>query len=191
MDSVYRFGQDTTMSSDGKLMDMLTGYAAAHQHPFNILVHLIGIPTIMLGVLIPLTWVSTGQGATEANLGHVLVFSFFLFYMSLDRIFAIVFLILALLLTELAMQIGALPMATSGAIAAAAFFGGYALQFVGHAVEKSMPVLVKHPIQANLAAPFFTIVEIFKLLHLRSALFDVVQREIAMRREASAAGGLE
>ncbi len=179
------------MSSDGKLMDMLTGYAAAHQHPFNILVHLIGIPTIMLGVLIPLTWVSTGQGATEANLGHVLVFSFFLFYMSLDRIFAIVFLILALLLTELATQIGALPMATSGAIAAAAFFGGYALQFVGHAVEKSMPVLVKHPIQANLAAPFFTIVEIFKLLHLRSALFDVVQREIAMRREASAAGGLE
>jgi uncharacterized membrane protein YGL010W len=191
MDSVYRFGHDTTMSSDGKLMDMLTGYAAAHQHPFNILVHLIGIPTIMLGVLIPLTWVSIGQGATEANLGHILVFGFFVFYMSLDRIFAIVFLILALLLIEVAMHIGALPMATSGAIAAAAFFGGYALQFVGHAVEKSMPVLVKHPIQANLAAPFFTVVEIFKLLRLRSDLFDAVQREIASRGDVSAAGGAE
>ena len=179
------------MSSDGKLMDMLTGYAAAHQHPFNIFVHLIGIPTIMLGVLIPLTWVSIGQGATEANLGHVLVFGFFLFYMTLDRIFAIVFLFLALLLTEVAMRIGASPMATSGAIAAAAFFGGYALQFVGHAVEKSMPVLVKHPIQANLAAPFFTIVEIFKLLHLRSDLFDAVQQEIASRRDANAAGAAE
>jgi uncharacterized membrane protein YGL010W len=191
MDSVYRFGHDTTMSSDGKLMDMLTGYAAAHQHPFNIFVHLIGIPIILLGVLIPLTWVSAGQGATEANLGHVLVFGFFVFYMSLDRIFAIVFLLLALLLTEVAMHIGALPMATSGAIAAAAFFGGYALQFVGHAVEKSMPVLVKHPIQANLAAPFFTIVEIFKLLRLRSDLFDAVQREIASRGDVSAAGGTE
>lgn len=176
------------MSSDGKLMDMLTGYGAAHQHPFNIFVHLIGIPTIMLGVLIPLTWVSTGQGATEANLGHVLVFGFFVFYMTLDRVFAIVFLILALLLTELAMRIGALPMATSGAIAAAAFFGGYALQFVGHAVEKSMPVLVEHPIQANLAAPFFTIVEVFKLLRLRSALFDSVQREIASKRESDTSG---
>ena len=37
------------MSADGKLMDMLTGYAAAHQHPFNIFVHMIGIPTIMFG----------------------------------------------------------------------------------------------------------------------------------------------
>ena len=126
------------MSSDVKLMDMLTAYAAAHQHPFNIFVHLIGIPIIMLGVLIPLTWVSIGQGATEANLGHVLVFGFFLFYMTLDRIFAIVFLFLALLLTELAMRIGAMPVATSGAIAAAAFFGGYALQFVGHAVENNL-----------------------------------------------------
>ncbi len=179
------------MRSDGKLMDMLTGYAAAHQHPFNILVHLIGIPIIMLGVLIPLTWVSIGQGAAEANLGHVLVFGFFMFYMTLDQIFAIVFLILALLLAELAKHIGVLPIATSGGIAAAAFFGGYALQFIGHAVEKSMPVLVKHPIQANLAAPFFTIVEIFKLLRLRTALFDDVQREIASQREASAGGVVE
>ena len=73
-----------------------------------------------------------------------------------------------------------------GMIAAACFFGGYALQFVGHAVEKSMPVLVKHPIQANLAAPFFTIVEIFKITGLRSELFNAVQEEIAVRRQASA-----
>jgi len=174
------------MKQDSKLMDMLTGYAAAHQHPFNVFVHLIGIPTIMLGVLIPLTWVSFGEGVASANLAHVLVFAFFLFYMTLDQIFAIVFLILSLLLTELASRIGALPMATSGMIAAACFFGGYALQFVGHAVEKSMPVLVKHPIQANLAAPFFTIVEIFKIAGLRSELFNAVQEEIAIRRQASA-----
>jgi len=35
-------------------MDMLTGYAAAHQNPFNIFVHMIGIPAIMFGILIPL-----------------------------------------------------------------------------------------------------------------------------------------
>jgi uncharacterized membrane protein YGL010W len=46
-----------------------------------------------------------------------------------------------------------------------------------------MPVLVKHPVQANLAAPFFTIVEIFKLLGLREALFHDVQKRIADLRD--------
>jgi len=32
------------MNNDGKLMDMLTGYAASHQHPFKLFVHMIGIP---------------------------------------------------------------------------------------------------------------------------------------------------
>ena len=174
------------MNQDNKLMDMLTGYAAAHQHPFNILVHLIGIPTIMLGALIPMTWLAFETAVGTITLAHILVIGFFVFYMTLDRIFAIVFLILALLLTMLAMRIGALPLGTSGTIAAAMFFGGYALQFIGHAVEKSMPVLVKHPIQANLAAPFFTIVELFKIAGLRSELFNAVQEEIAVRRQASA-----
>jgi uncharacterized membrane protein YGL010W len=174
------------MTSQNKLMEMLTGYAAAHQHPFNVAVHLIGIPTIMLGVLIPLTWLGFQTSVVSFSLAHLLVLGFFLFYMTLDRIFAVVFLVAALLLTELATRIGALPISTSATIAAVAFFGGYALQFVGHAVEKSVPVLVKHPVQANLAAPFFTVVEIFNLLGLRRGLFDAVQAELALRRQASA-----
>jgi uncharacterized membrane protein YGL010W len=170
------------MSSDGKLMEMLTGYAASHQHPFNIFVHMIGIPTIMLGVLIPLTWAGVEIGGISINLAHLAMVGFFLFYLTLDRVFAVVFLIFALLVAQLAGYIGALPLATSGTIAAVAFFGGYAAQFIGHAVEKSMPVLVKHPIQANLAAPFFTVVEMFKILGLRDGLFDEVQAQIEQRQ---------
>lgn len=174
------------MSSDGKLMEMLTGYAASHQHPFNIFVHMIGIPTILLGVLIPLTWAGVEIGGITINLAHVAMVGFFLFYLTLDRVFAVVFLIFALLVAQLAGYIGALPLATSGTIAAVAFFGGYAAQFIGHAVEKSMPVLVKHPIQANLAAPFFTVVEMFKILGLRDGLFDEVQAQIKQRRTQEA-----
>ena len=174
------------MSSDGKLMDMLTGYAASHQHPFNIFVHMIGIPTIMLGVLIPLTWVGVEIGGITINLAHVAMLGFFLFYLTLDKLFAIVFLIFALLLAQLAGYIGALPLATSGTIAAVAFFGGYAAQFIGHAIEKSMPVLVKHPVQANLAAPFFTVVEMFKILGLRDNLFHEVQAQIERRQAREA-----
>ncbi len=170
------------MISDEKLMDMLTGYAAAHQHPFNIWVHMIGIPTIMLGVLIPLTWVNFDVGGVTVNLAHGVMLGFFVFYMTLDRIFAIVFLIFALLIAELARRIGTLPIAVSGMVAVFAFVGGYVAQFLGHAVEKSMPVLVKHPIQANLAAPFFTVVELFKVLGLRDDLFNAVQKKIAISR---------
>jgi uncharacterized membrane protein YGL010W len=54
---------------------------------------------------------------------------------------------------------------------------------VCHAVEKSVPVVLKHPVQANLAAPFFTVVEIFKIFGLRDDLFNEVQRRIAELRE--------
>jgi uncharacterized membrane protein YGL010W len=173
------------MNTDSKLMDMLTGYAASHQHPFNVFVHMIGIPTIMLGVLIPLSWVGIDVGGVQITLAHVVLFGFFAFYLTLDVLFAVVFLVFGFGLTLLAGWIAALPIATSGTIAAICFFGGYAAQFVGHAVEKSMPVLVKHPVQANLAAPFFTVVEMFKILGLRDALFNEVQKQIEMRRQSS------
>jgi uncharacterized membrane protein YGL010W len=174
---------------DGKLMEMLTGYAASHQHPFNVFVHMLGIPTIMLGVLIPLTWLSADIGGISVNMAHAIMLLFFFFYLTLDAWFALAFLVLALLVAQLAAVIGEQPLAASGGIAAAAFFGGYAAQFIGHAVEKSMPVLVKHPIQANLAAPFFQVVEMFKILGLRDELFDEVQRQIEQQRQQKAPAG--
>ena len=174
------------MKTDSKLMDMLTGYAASHQHPVNIAVHMIGIPTIMLGVLIPLSWMNISVSEFSFTPAHIVVIGFFLFYLTLDVLFAVVFLIFGIALTALAAWIAALPMAVSGAVAAVAFFGGYTAQFVGHAIEKSMPVLVKHPVQANLAAPFFTVVEMFKILGLRDELFNEVQKQIGARRHEKA-----
>lgn len=168
-------------------MDMLTGYAASHQHPFNVLVHMIGIPVIMLGVMIPLTWVELSIQEYSFNLAHVLIVGFFLFYVTLDVWFALVFLVVGFMMELLASKLGALPGNSGWIIAGGCFFGGYAAQFIGHAVERSMPVLVKHPIQANLAAPFFTVVELFKLAGLRDELFEEVQRQIKLRRQSEAA----
>lgn len=173
------------MRKNSKFMEMLTGYAAAHQHPVNIVVHLIGIPVIMLGILVPLSWVTIAIDSFSFTLAHVIVVGFFIYYLTLDAIFALVFLVAGLALTVVASVIAELSFTTSLTIAAICFFGGYAAQFIGHAIEKSMPVLVRHPIQAQLAAPFFTIVEIFKLLGLREELFDEVQREIGRRQATS------
>lgn len=174
------------MNASTKLMDMLTGYAAAHQHPFNIAIHFVGIPVIMLGVFIPLSWISVDVAGMAINLAHVVAFALFVFYFTLDRIFSVVFLIYAMPVALLATRIGAQPLAISGIVAAVAFFGGYIAQFVGHAVEKSAPVILKHPVQANIAAPFFIVVEIFSFLGLRGELFNEVQRRIdEMRKQQS------
>lgn len=171
---------------NNRLMEMLVGYAASHQHPFNIAVHLIGIPTIMLGVFIPCSWLSFGFAGIDVTGAQLLAVALFLFYLTLDAVFAAVFLALGFAVAELAGILGGYSASVSWSIAAAAFFGGYALQFVGHAVERSMPVLVRHPVQANLAAPFFTVVEIFGLLGLRRALFDEVRRAVSARRAEEA-----
>ena len=168
-------------------MDMLTGYASAHQHPANIAIHLVGIPVIMLGVFIPLSWVSADVLGIAINLAHIGAFGLFVFYFTLDRIFSVVFLLYAVPVAILATRIGAEPMSVSGTVAAATFFGGYLAQFIGHAVEKSVPVILKHPLQANLAAPFFTVVEVFSILGLRDDLFNEVQRRISeLRKEQTA-----
>jgi uncharacterized membrane protein YGL010W len=175
------------MASDSKLMEMLTGYASAHQHPFNVAVHLAGIPTIMLGVFIAFSWASIDIGGIAINGAHVATLILFVFYLTLDVIFSIAFLVYAIPVSWFATRIGAEPLAVSGTVAAATFFGGYAAQFIGHAVEKSVPVVLKHPVQANLAAPFFTVVEVFNLVGLRDTLFKEVQQRIAELRQEQTA----
>ncbi|MDX1405541.1 MAG: Mpo1-like protein [Woeseiaceae bacterium] len=175
------------VTADTRLMDMLTGYASAHQHPFNIAVHLVGIPVIMLGVFIALSWVSFEIGGVTLNFAYLATLGLFVFYTLLDRLFGFVFLVYAVPIAWLATRIGAQPLAVSGTVAAAAFFGGYLAQFAGHAVEKSVPVVLKHPVQANFAAPFFIVVEIFSLLGLRDELFREVQRRIDELRQEQAA----
>jgi uncharacterized membrane protein YGL010W len=178
---------EQSVKVDSKLMDMLTGYAAAHQHPFNIAVHMIGIPTIMLGAFIALSWVDAEFAGFTVNLAHVATLGLCIFYFTLDKLFSLVFLLYAAPVAYFATVIGAEPLATSAVVAAAAFFGGYAAQFVGHAVEKSVPVVLKHPVQANIAAPFFTVVEIFKIAGLRNEMFDEVQQRIAATRQKQTA----
>lgn len=167
------------MQTNSKLMDMLTGYAAAHQHPFNVAVHMIGIPTIMLGVFIAFSWVKFTFLGIAMNGAFIATIILFAFYFTLDGLFSLAFLLYAVPIAYFATKIGAAPLSASGTVAAATFVGGYIAQFVGHAVEKSAPVILKHPIQANLAAPFFTVVEVFKIAGLRDDLFNEVQRRIA------------
>lgn len=162
-------------------MDMLTGYVAAHRHPINVVVHMIGIPTIMLGIFIPLSWASVEIGEIRISLAQFVVIGFAIFYMTLDVVFGLVFLVIGIAIAALASIVGSMP--GSGIIAIVAFVGGWLAQFIGHAIEKSVPVVLQHPIQAHLAAPFFVVVELFKFAGLRDSLFNDVQSRLAEIRQ--------
>ena len=163
------------MNKNEKLMDMLTEYAVSHQNPLNIGIHFIGIPVIMLGVFIPLSWITIETSNLLINGAYITVLALFLFYSTLDKIFSLAFLCYGLPIAWLSTQIGYQPLSTSLVIAISSFFGGYIGQFIGHGIEKSMPVVLKHPIQANLAAPFFIVVEIFNFVGMRKSLFQEIQ----------------
>jgi uncharacterized membrane protein YGL010W len=181
---VISLAEAKAIKTDGKLMEMLVEYASAHQQPFNIFIHMVGIPAIMLGVLVPLSWIKFELFGVSILPAQVLLLAFFLFYLSLDFVFAIAFLGAGYLLLFLALQFGTAPGSVGWTIAAVCFFGGYLAQFIGHAVEKSMPVLIRHPIQANLAAPLFTVIELFRMAGFRENLFNELQDEVQERKQS-------
>jgi len=175
------------MHRNSRLMDMLIGYVSAHQHPTNVAIHLVGIPTIMFGIFVMLSKVEMAADGYSLNFAYLATLLLFAFYLTLDVVFGLAFLLMALPIALLATIAGNTTLAVSGTIAAIAFVGGYAAQFIGHAVEKSQPVILKHPVQANLAAPFFTVVEIFKIAGWRDGLFNEVQQRIAAIRQQPSA----
>lgn len=162
-----------------KWLDMLAGYAANHQHPVNIRAHLVGVPNIMLGMFIPMSLLSFSVGDITINGAMIAVLGLTLFYLSLDVVFALVFAVYSSLVAWAATVLGEQAWWVSVPVASTCFFGGYALQFWGHAVEGRPPVLLKHPIEANMSAPLFVLVELFKILGLRDAMFNDMKRRIA------------
>lgn len=171
-----------------KWLDMLAGYASHHQNTTNAVMHIIGVPIIMLGVLIPSTWVGIEFAGINVNLALALYVGLSAFYLSLDKACAAFFMVYAGAVLYFANVIGS-TMETSQAwiISAATFFGGYIFQFIGHGIEGKAPALMKHPIQSQIAAPLFIVVELFKFMGLREEMFNAMQARIREWEQAKAA----
>lgn len=158
-----------------KWLDMLAGYGSHHQNTTNAIMHIIGVPFIMLGVLIPLTWI----GVSGLNLALLVYLALGAFYFSLDKSCAAVFMVYAGVVLYAATVIGSQATLTQAwIVSAASFFGGYIFQFIGHAIEGRAPALLTHPVQSQVAAPLFIVVELFKLFGVKEDMFDAMQARI-------------
>jgi uncharacterized membrane protein YGL010W len=165
------------------LVEQLAGYAAYHRDRRNIATHFAGIPLIVLGVdaLLgrPAVHLAGLPGALDVSLSPALIGSVAaaMFYLALDRRYGLT---MAVLLA-LALRAGAFFANQSVAVwlasASALFFGGWALQFVGHAFEGKKPAFVDDLV-GLLVGPLFVVAEIGFALGLRDEVRTAVERRV-------------
>lgn len=128
-----------TFSVSAPMRERLTEYSGYHRSAANEVCHYIGIPTIIVGAgtllgLVPLVRV----GTVSVTLAEVIAAGIVVFYVVSARWLGVVTaLILALLV--------ALGRALPPLVGLGLFFGGWAVQFVGHARwEKRSPAFLRN-----------------------------------------------
>ncbi len=150
-------------------------YAAYHRNRWNRLTHFIGVPAIIFAILIPMSWVSLGEGLSLAHLflGAVLAYYFLLDVpLALATAVAVGALFLA---AKLAARTGI----TSGWIWFGVFFaGGWIFQLVGHVFEGRRPALADNLFQIFIA-PIFLVAEAFFALGLKRELLKKIETKLA------------
>ena len=151
-------------------------YAAYHRNRWNRLTHFIGVPAIIFAILIPMNWLSFGEGVT---LAHVFVGVVLAYYFLLDVPLALATTV-AVGALLLAAKAAAGTGVASGWIWSGAFFiGGWIFQLVGHVFEGRKPALTDNLFQIFIA-PVFLMAELFFALGLK--------RDLRKKIEARPAG---
>jgi uncharacterized membrane protein YGL010W len=157
------------------LDEQMAVYAAYHRNRWNRFTHFIGVPAIIFAILIPMSWVSFGDGVT---LAHVFVGVVLAYYFLLDVPLALAATVaVAALLLEAKAAAG--TGIASGWIWFGVFFvGGWILQLVGHVFEGRRPALSDNLFQIFIA-PIFLVAELFFALGLKRDVLEKIEARLA------------
>lgn len=157
-------------------------YSAYHQEKRNILIHVVGVPTITFSVLLVLSWIKIYEfQGIPITVAMVFTAAVLLYYFTLDFVFALTSTILfgGLLAAAhyLSLNVGT---STGWIIFATAQILGWGTQFYGHFVfEKDRPALFDNLFQALISAPLFVVADVFFELGFRTDLEDQVKQVLA------------
>ena len=142
------------------LADQMAFYQAYHHHPHNRATHFIGVPMIIIALLIPMAWVRIPIAGFSFSLALLFSLVVLTYYFLLDWLVALGFILVYALLFAAGEYIGTdFSMAKGGIFFAGLFFGGWALQLIGHGIEGRRPALVDNFLQIFIA-PLFLFTEI-------------------------------
>ena len=151
-----------------KLEALLQGYNAYHRDRRNRLTHAVGIPTVVLSLLVVLGWFRFNADP-RLSAATVVYLGLGLYYLRLDVLFALIYLLLALPLLWGAERIAQMPFHTSCTWFVTLFVVGWAFQLLGHVFEKRRPALVDNITQV-FTAPLFIVAELVFLCGMRRDL---------------------
>lgn len=162
---------------------LLSQYAAYHLDRSNIVTHFVGIPLIVFSILCLTARAGVDISGVSITLALALIVLSTLYYISLDKLFGILMLILFILAYPLAVKIAALPMWNWLGASIGVFVVGWVFQFIGHYFEKKKPAFVDDLIGLAIG-PLFVLAEFVFLLGFRKPLHERILKEAQMKRAA-------
>ncbi|NNP70474.1 Mpo1-like protein [Acinetobacter sp. Ac_5812] len=160
---------------------LLSQYAAYHLDRNNIVTHFVGIPLIVFSILCLTARAGVEISSLSVTLASVLIVLSTIYYISLDKLFGLLMLILLVLAYPLAVSIAALPMWSWLGASIGIFVVGWVFQFVGHYFEKKKPAFVDDVIGLAIG-PLFVLAEFVFLLGFRKPLHQRILKEAQMKR---------
>lgn len=152
-----------------KLEQLLSQYAAYHLDHKNVITHFIGIPLIVFSIICLTARAGIVVAGFDVTLALVLIVASVIYYLSLDKIFGILMLIIFAIAYPFAYKIAQMDMATWLMLSIGIFVVGWVFQFIGHFYEKKKPAFVDDLVGLAIG-PLFVLAEFVFLLGLRKDL---------------------
>ncbi|NNH25102.1 Mpo1 family 2-hydroxy fatty acid dioxygenase [Acinetobacter terrestris] len=152
-----------------KLEQLLSQYAAYHLDHKNILTHFVGIPLIVFAIVCLTARAGLMLSGIELTLALVILIASSVYYLSLDRIFGLVMLIIYAIAYPFAYKIAQLDTSLWLSLSVGIFVVGWIFQFVGHFYEKKKPAFMDDVIGLAIG-PLFVLAEMVFMLGFRKDL---------------------
>lgn len=159
------------------LIDRLASYAEYHRDKRNIATHFVGIPMIVIGTQSALARIGIGPiNAAAAATGLATRY-----YRAIDPKFGMAMGAVLAASYGAGTALAALPLPLWAGATAGLFFGGWALQFVGHYFEGKKPAFMDD-LRGLLDGPLFLVAETAFALGLAPELRAEVERRAGPTR---------
>ena len=166
-----------------KLEQLLSQYAAYHLDRKNIMSHFVGIPLIVFSIICLTARAGVNVSGLEITLALVLMIASVIYYLSLDKIFGFIMLLIFAAAYPLGVKVAAMSLGSWLAWSIGFFVVGWIIQFIGHYYEKKKPAFLDDVIGLAIG-PLFVLAEFVFLLGFRK---DLEQRMLTSARKQRAA----
>jgi uncharacterized membrane protein YGL010W len=166
------------------LEQQMAFYAAYHRDTRNKISHFIGVPLIVFGVMLALSWARVSIGGVDFTLAMATTAWILVYYLLLDLALGAAMIVVLGVLLYAADQVSQMPMLIGVTVFLLAFIGGWIIQLVGHVYEGRKPALADNLFQI-FVAPLFLVAEVFFMLGFRRGTEKKVE-ELSHQHDAQA-----